>query len=286
MWRSGLFTETYYALRNGRGANCRKSFAMLCCADAGSNDATSFACGECRAMWNIRPFPIIPLFLAGSGLVCLVLVCLVLALAPHIDLAVAGFFYANGHFIGDMAVGRVARYFGRTIPFIILIGLSLLWLAGKLGFGARIAPRGRSIVWLLVSMALGPGLLIESVKDISHRPRPVHVREFGGAEDFRPFYRFDGTCPRNCSFPSGEASAAFWTLAPASLAPLALRPAVLGAGLVFGLAVGGLRMAFGGHFLSDVLAAGILTIGVIAGLRWAILPRAARTDGPEKNPGD
>lgn len=216
-------------------------------------------------------------------LVCSGLVCLALALAPQIDLAVAGFFYANGQFIGDTAAGRVARGFARAIPLIILTGFCLLWLAGKFGLGARIAPRGRSIVWLLLSMVLGPGLLVEELKDISHRPRPAHMRAFGGAEDFRPFYRFDGACPRNCSFPSGEASAAFWTLAPANLAPPALRPAALGVALVFALAVGGLRMAFGGHFLSDVVFAGILTIGVVAGMGRAVLPRAARTDGPEKN---
>ena len=123
-------------------------------------------------------------------------------------------------------------------------------------------------------MALGPGLLVDGMKDISHRPRPVQLREFGGTRDFRPFYQFDGACPRNCSFPSGEAAAAFWMLAPASLAPLPLRPAALGAALLFGLATGGLRMAFGGHFLSDVLLAGILTIGVALALRRWLLPPA------------
>jgi membrane-associated PAP2 superfamily phosphatase len=212
------------------------------------------------------------------------LACAVLALAPQTDLAVARLFYAGDHFVGDTAAGRMARDLGRAIPFIILIGLSLLWLAGKFGLAARFAPRGRSIIWLLVSMALGPGLLVDGMKDISHRPRPAQVQEFGGTQEFRPFYRFDGACPRNCSFPSGEASAAFWTLASASLAPLPLRPAALAAALLFGLATGGLRMAFGGHFLSDVLFAGILTIGVVLALRkWALPPaKTAGTKSPSR----
>ena len=156
----------------------------------------------------------------------------------------------------------------------ILAGSVLFWLAGKFGFATRFAPRGRSIVWLSLSMALGPGLIVDGLKDLSHRPRPVQVHEFGGTSDFRSFYRFDGACPRNCSFPSGEASAAFWTLAPASLAPLPLRPAAMGAALLFGLATGALRMAGGGHFLSDVLFAGILTIGIVFALRRWTLPPA------------
>lgn len=216
-------------------------------------------------------------------LACAVLlVGVVFALAPQIDLAAARLFYQNGHFIGDTAAGRLAREFGRIVPFAILLGLTLLWIAGKFGLaktilgktilGKAIAPRGRSIAWLVLSMALGPGLFVDGVKEVSHRPRPAHLEDFGGTDEFRPFYRFDGACRRNCSFPSGEASAAFWTLVPASLAPPALRPVALAAAALFGLATGGLRMAFGGHFLSDVFFAAVLTLAAALVLR-RITPR-------------
>ena len=59
-------------------------------------------------------------------------------------------------------------------------------------------------------------------------------------------------------------------LAPASLAPLPWRaPAIAGA-VVFGAAVGLLRMAFGGHFLSDVVFAGLIMWGLLMALRWLI----------------
>lgn len=202
-----------------------------------------------------------------------VLACALLALAPQIDVEVESVFFAGDHFLADSEPGRLARDFGRVIPFLILFGLLLLWIVGKLGGASEGMPRGRSIAWLALSMLLGPGLLVDELKDISHRPRPVQVREFGGSEDFRPFFRFDGDCPRNCSFPSGEASAAFWTLAPASLAPPPLRPVAIAGALVFGFAVGGLRMAVGAHFLSDVVFATILTIMVAFALRrWALPP--------------
>jgi lipid A 4'-phosphatase len=216
-------------------------------------------------------------------LACAVMLAgLVLALAPQIDLAVAHLFYRSGHFIGDTTAGRLAREVGRTAPFFILLGLTLLWIAGKFGLARAIAPRGRSIAWLVLSMALGPGLLVDGLKEVSHRPRPIHLEDFGGTDEFRPFYRFDGACPRNCSFPSGEASAAFWTLVPASLAPPALRPVALAAAALFGLATGGLRMAFGGHFLSDVLFAAILTLAVALLLRRI---RPLRDDGRQNLPG-
>ena len=115
-----------------------------------------------------------------------------------------------------------------------------------------------------LSLALGPGLLVNTMlKDHSHRPRPAQVQQFGGLEAFRPFYRFDGACLRNCSFVSGEGSTAFWTVAPALLVPLAYRAPAVAAALLFGAMTGLLRMAFGGHFLSDTVFGALLTWLVI-----------------------
>ena len=216
--------------------------------------------------------------------VAIVAACGVLALVPEIDLVPERYFFTGGGFVGDTALGRLARDLARTIPFFILAALTFAWLAGKMGIVARFAPRGRSLLWLALSLALGPGLIVSGLKDISHRPRPVQLKQFGGMHDFRPYYRFDGGCRRNCSFPSGEASAAFWTLAPASLAPPPLRLAATGAAVMFGLAAGGLRLAFGGHFVSDVFFAGILTLGVGLGLHRLVMPRRRRA-GLEKHRG-
>jgi lipid A 4'-phosphatase len=60
-----------------------------------------------------------------------------------------------------------------------------------------------------------------------------------------------------------EGSAAFWALAPAALTPPAWRAAAYGAAVAFGAGIGVLRMAFGAHFLTDVVFAGILTFLII-----------------------
>jgi lipid A 4'-phosphatase len=225
--------------------------------------------------------------ISRSGIVVgllLLLACASLALDANMDLAVARIFYADGRFIADAGLGRAARMLARVTPFVLLAGLTFAWAIARLRKSHFPAPSGRSLVWLLVSLALGPGLIVDGLKDISHRPRPVQVTEFGGTQAFRPFYRFDGSCPRNCSFPSGETAAAFWTLAPASLAPPPVRPLAIGAAFLFGTSTAMLRMAFGGHFASDVIFAAIVTIAVLFGLqrtRWlraAGRPRPARRE--------
>jgi len=90
------------------------------------------------------------------------------------------------------------------------------------------------------------------------------VTEFGGPDAFMPWNRFDGACARNCAFASGEASEGFWMIAPALEVPGPWRVAAVAGAAAFGAATSVLRMAFGGHFLSDVVAGGLISLLVIA----------------------
>jgi membrane-associated PAP2 superfamily phosphatase len=123
---------------------------------------------------------------------------------------------------------------------------------------------GRAILLMLITLALGPGVVTNMVlKEHWHRPRPIDVAQFGGDEHFRPWWDPRGDCPKNCSFVSGEASGAFWTLAAAAVAPPPWRALAYGAALVFGAGVSVLRMAAGAHFFTDVVFAGVFTFLVI-----------------------
>jgi lipid A 4'-phosphatase len=123
---------------------------------------------------------------------------------------------------------------------------------------------GRAIVLMLLTLALAPGVVANLVlKEHWGRPRPIDVAQFGGDEHFRPWWDPRGDCPKNCSFVGGEASGAFWTLAPAAVVPPQWRAAAYGAALVFGSAVSVLRMAAGAHFFTDVVFAGVFTFLVI-----------------------
>ena len=84
---------------------------------------------------------------------------------------------------------------------------------------------GRAAIFLLVTMLLSAGVLTNlTFKSYWGRPRPVVVTQFGGDQEFVPWWDPRGACARNCSFFSGEGATAFWTYAPAALAPPAWRP--------------------------------------------------------------
>lgn len=219
--------------------------------------------------------------LAGS-LAALVFAALIFLVWPGLDLGAAALFArGGGRFVGQTPTGEALRRIAADLPLLIMTTFALLFVARKRGWTRLWAPSGAGLLVMALSLVLGPGLLVNVVlKDHSHRPRPAQVVEFGGTERFQPFYSFAGECPRNCSFVSGEGSAAFWTLAPALLVPPPVRLVAVAAALVFGTTTGVLRMAFGGHFLSDTVFAALLTWLVVVGC-WRLV--AARTgEAPDR----
>jgi lipid A 4'-phosphatase len=113
--------------------------------------------------------------------------------------------------------------------------------------------------WFLIAvLAVGPGLVANVVlKDNWGRARPRSVVEFGGTKHFTPALIPASECARNCSFVSGEASSAFVPFFAAALLLPQFRRVLFGAGLATGLAAGLIRISQGGHFLSDILFAGV-----------------------------
>jgi membrane-associated PAP2 superfamily phosphatase len=223
---------------------------------------------------RLRLAAILGLLLASFGLA-------VLAIWPGLDLAASSlFFKGSGQFAGTSAIAHDFRIFASIAPFIVFFILFFAYFAGL----AKSTPslfrlRVRSLVFLAASLTLGPGLLVnEGFKAHIHRPRPVHLRDFGGEASFQPFYRIEGACEQNCSFPSGETAAAFWIMAPAALAPPPFQAPCLAVALLFGMATGVFRMAAGAHFLSDVLFSGWLMGLTIIGLWFLTKPRSSEDE--------
>ena len=203
------------------------------------------------------------------------LTLIVFALWPGLDLIVSHLFYDGGGFIGHDRLARFGRDFFRVTPFVVLALYAALWLARRLNAFPRWAPSGRAMVFLIATLVIGPGLIVNlGLKDHWHRPRPIQTQEFNGPNPFMPWYEDDGACKKNCSFVSGEAATGFWMVAPASLLPSPWQgPAVLAA-FAFGIGASLLRMAFGGHYLSDVLLGGLVTLIVIEIVRRIVWPTA------------
>jgi lipid A 4'-phosphatase len=153
-------------------------------------------------------------------------------------------------------------------------------LLRKLVFPERKMTIAPSVVlFLMASFLVGPGVTANLLlKENWGRPRPNGIHQFAGTSSFQPWWRPGGDCVRNCSFVSGEASQAFWTVAPAMLAPPQLRPVAVGGAVIFGTAVGGLRVMFGRHFVSDIAFAGIITLAIVFALYRLLLDPIRRND--------
>ncbi|NVO16277.1 MAG: phosphatase PAP2 family protein [Rhodoplanes sp.] len=135
----------------------------------------------------------------------------------------------------------------------------------------------RAALFVLATLAVAPGLIINGLlKPHGGRPRPIEVTQFGGTLDFVPWWSPYGRCDGNCSFASGEMSSAMWLLAVAVLLPPRWRPLGVALVLLWAATVGGVRIAMGGHFASDVLMSAVLTALTVWVLHALIMrPRPA-----------
>jgi lipid A 4'-phosphatase len=197
-------------------------------------------------------------------IVLLIVTACVFALWPGLDLAASHLFFVNGAFVGRSGLWPAARAFFNITPFVVLAAFAGLYLLRRFGVSVAYAPTGRALAFLILTMAVGPGLVVNlGLKDHAHRPRPTQTQDFGGPHPFRPWFRFDGGCDKNCSFVGGEASEAFWMTAPASLAPAPYAPAALAGAVVFGVLTSLLRVAAGGHYFSDVIFGALLSVLIV-----------------------
>jgi len=207
---------------------------------------------------KVRDFalPVIFLILATIGIA-----------ASGADLKLSALFCFDGEWpIGDLQPWHLLYKLDR-IPAIIVgvCGLVAVFL-GLLYQNRRhwIRPG----LFLVILLALGPGLLVNSIfKEYWGRPRPREVVQFGGTKEFlHPWQK--GSAHNGRSFPSGHSSAAFYLAAPFFIyrrKNLKRARLWLIGGLSFGLMMSVARIAQGGHFLSDNLWAwGIVHLTAVA----------------------
>lgn len=172
---------------------------------------------------------------------------------------------------------QTLRDVGLWIPFLIVVP-AFVSMVGKIVFPRKcMLVSGRASLFLILTLAIGPGLITNVIlKEHWNRPRPVDVKAFAGTHDFVAWWDPRGTCETNCAFVSGDSAGAFWTVAPAALAPPQIRAAVYSAAILFGVAMSFQRLSFGAHFFTDAFFAGFFTF-VVIWLCYALIYRWRRT---------
>ena len=200
-----------------------------------------------------------------------------LVLFPTLDVAISSLAYGPD--------GFVLPRFGLVLAMSWLVTI-LSWVAvlGALLLLVATLRAGRPLVWaldtsrlllVLLTFLLVPGLLVNTIlKHHVGRARPIEIVQFGGRAQFsRAGFPAD-QCGRNCTFPSGEASAAF---ALAAVGVATGSPSVLAGALAIGTLVSIVRVLTGAHFVSDVASSALLTLLAIVLLDRLLVrhPRAA-----------
>lgn len=192
---------------------------------------------------------------------------LVFGIWPQLDIALSAAFYDSASGLFPLKLAPLAEtlrgsagWVMRLIAFASIVALVVKLAAPR----RRMLLPGRAVLLLLPTLLVGPGLLVNAIlKDHWGRPRPVAVTQFNGEHKFVAWWDTGGTCSQNCSFVSGEVSSAAWTLAAAAVVPAPWRAVAYVAALALTAGAALLRIAVGGHFVSDAIFAMLLTVLVI-----------------------
>ena len=179
---------------------------------------------------------------------------------PELDAHTTRYFYDASHqsFPANQwgwvhAVYVATPWLSRTL---FVLGWVAWLLVPRLGLASAKAWRRRLLAWLIMAV-MGLGLVVDwALKDNVGRPRPEQLQLFGGSKPFVPAFELSEHCDMNCSFVSGHAAAGFSLMTWGMWATWSRRKRWLGVGMAAGLFIGAVRIAQGGHFLSDVVFSG------------------------------
>lgn len=204
-----------------------------------------------------------------------------IAWLTDVDLRVAKWFFdeQSRHWPSSaLAYIKLSNRYGQLvgwIPALTAIGVlcASIWMR-------NLTHLRKPAVFLILLLALGPGLLVNTIlKDQWGRPRPNQVEQFGGPFEYRPPWQMGPNGKKRTSFPSGHAAMGFFFTAPYFILLARRRRAAhvwLYGGITFGLFVGFARIAAGKHWASDILWSFGAVYLVAYGLaRWLKLDRAA-----------
>ena len=196
---------------------------------------------------------------------------------PESDIYFSNLFYENNKFISERIIFiKSLRSFLKDlmilIPIISLFALLIDYAYKFKNLKTFLNRRLRlTIIGLIIGPIVGSGIIANwYFKDQWGRARPVHINEFGGEKIFsRAFVKSD-QCEKNCSWISGESSAAFSFLVGTIILK---NPSFFFLNLFLGLVVSFCRISMGGHFLSDNLFALFFMVYLALGFKYLVIKK-------------
>jgi membrane-associated PAP2 superfamily phosphatase len=190
-------------------------------------------------------------------------------LAPftvQIDLQLADYFFdpADQRF-SEHPLFTFLYVWGLLPGQVLGIAALVVWLFSyHSNYSERLKPFKIAALTVGLTIAIGAGLITHAIfKEHWKRPRPKQITQFGGSEPFKPFYQPNFTAKGNFkSFPSGHSAMGFCFFAMAIVGRRQRQPVLFASSLFLALLLGCslslTRIAQGGHFFSDTLAAACL----------------------------
>ncbi len=168
------------------------------------------------------------------------------------------------------------RDVGLQFPRILML-LLCFWLVWLVNARPQKAPGDIKLpIAGILSAAVGPLLVAGFIlKEHWGRPRPLHTLEFGGNQPFVLPGTISDLCPTNCSFVSGEATAAFWLLIFALFFSGWKRLLAMGIIGAVALEIAILRIIFGRHFMSDITMSFFVAVSSIFFALWLVETKVA-----------
>lgn len=201
----------------------------------------------------------------------LLAVLLIAPFTPWLDLSLSHYFYDKGN--------DAASHF-TTSPFIEFMYAYGYWIPNLFAASGVILLmfkkwRNSGLV-ILLTFIMGAGLVTSALlKEYWGRPRPKQVEEFGGTQNYRPFWKPQWHAPEpSKSFVSGHASTGFIFLTLVLIGLRKRSKEIVWAGVIltalFGGALSYARIAQGGHFFSDILFSALIMWWMALMMDWLV----------------
>jgi hypothetical protein len=201
---------------------------------------------------------------------------------PQIDLYIARLFFLPERCMMPALPGQVCGIFPYNddpdmrllreiffqIPYLVAVALCWMLVRCWQHHGATFPTfRARNLKIALGSLLIGPVIVVNLwLKAFSGRPRPRQTDLFGGMLDFVHAGSFAGKCVSNCSFISGEAAAAGWLFCLIFIIPQPSRTALALPITAVSILIPALRIAFGGHYLSDAVLGWLSSVVIFSAM--------------------